>query len=59
MGVRVLPEPTANHDGVVLMHGAKTQPSVTVSGSALCKRGTVEQLPASVTRGAIIRACVV
>lgn len=37
MGVRVLPRLTVVQDGVVLAHGAKTQPPGMVSEDALCK----------------------
>lgn len=37
MGVCVLPKPTTAHDGAILMHVVKTQPSAMVSGDALCK----------------------
>lgn len=37
MGVRVLPKLTVVQDGVVLAHGAKTQPPGMVLEDALCK----------------------
>lgn len=57
MGVRALPEQMVAHDGAAMCN-TKTQPSAMVPRGALYRpvRGADTQLPASITRGAVIRA---